>query len=47
MGIGVSRLVRAIIEANYNNNVMKWPFSVTPYHAAIINLGNKNDNECK
>ena len=46
-GIGVSRLVGAIIEANYNNNVMKWPFSVTPYHAAIINLGNKNDNECK
>ncbi len=30
-GIGVSRLVGAIIEANYNNNVMKWPFSVTPY----------------
>ena len=46
-GIGVSRLVGAIIEANYNNNVMKWPYSVTPYHAAIINLGNKNDNECK
>ncbi len=46
-GIGVSRLVGAIIEANYNNNVMKWPFSVTPYHVAIINLGNKNDNECK
>ena len=24
-GIGVSRLVGAIIEAKYNNNVMKWP----------------------
>ena len=46
-GIGVSRLVGAIIEANYNNNVMKWPKSVTPFQVAIINLGKKNDEICK
>ena len=46
-GIGVSRLVGAIIEANYNNNVMKWPKSVTPFQVAIINLGKKNDEACK
>ncbi len=46
-GIGVSRLVGAIIEANYNNNVMKWPKSVTPFHVAIINLGKKNDEQSK
>ena len=42
-GIGVSRLVGAIIEANYNNNFMKWPKSVTPFQAVIINLGKDND----
>ena len=35
-GIGVSRLVGAIIEAKFNNNVMKWPHSVAPYEVAII-----------
>ena len=46
-GIGVSRLVGAIIEANYNNNVMKWPTTVTPFHVAIIDLGKKSENETK
>ena len=35
-GIGISRLVGAIIEAKYENNVMKWPESVSPYQIAII-----------
>jgi prolyl-tRNA synthetase len=43
-GIGVSRLVAAIIEAKFNNNVMKWPLSVSPYEVAIIPMINKNDN---
>ena len=45
-GIGVSRLVGAIIEAKYDeqNEVMKWPISVTPYDISIIPLSNKNDN---
>ena len=30
-GIGVSRLVGAIIEAFYDNNFMKWPKSITPF----------------
>ncbi len=44
-GIGVSRLVGAIIEAKYNDkdNIMKWPMSVTPYDCAIIPMINKND----
>ena len=29
-GIGVSRLVGAIIEANFNDNIMKWPKSISP-----------------
>ena len=45
-GIGVSRLVGAIIEAKYDekSEVMKWPISVAPYDVAIIPMINKNDN---
>ena len=45
-GIGVSRLVGAIIEAKYNekDEIMKWPFSVAPYELAILPMINKNDN---
>ncbi len=44
-GIGVSRLVGAIIEAKYNDKegLMKWPMSVTPYDCAIIPMINKNN----
>jgi prolyl-tRNA synthetase len=45
-GIGVSRLVGAIIEAKYDNKneIMKWPLSIAPYELAIIPMINKNDN---
>ena len=45
-GIGVSRLVGAIIEAKYDekNEVMKWPTSVAPYDISIIPMINKNDS---
>ncbi len=44
-GIGVSRLVGAIIEAKYDdkNEIMKWPLSVAPYDIAIMPMINKND----
>merc|ERR1739841_476928 len=44
-GIGVSRLVGAIIEAKYDdkNEIMKWPLSVAPYDIALIPMINKND----
>jgi prolyl-tRNA synthetase len=44
-GIGVSRLVGAIIEAKYDekNETMKWPLSVAPYDIALIPMINKND----
>ena len=45
-GIGVSRLVGAIIEAKYNDTdeIMKWPLAVSPYDIAIIPLVTKNEN---
>ena len=44
-GIGVSRLVGAIIEAKYDEKkeIMKWPFSIAPFELAIIPMINKND----
>jgi len=44
-GIGVSRLVGAIIEAKYNDKeeIMKWPLAVAPYECAIIPMINKRD----
>jgi prolyl-tRNA synthetase len=42
-GIGVSRLVAAIIEAKFNNNIMKWPETVSPYDVVIIPTLQKND----
>ncbi|MEO1549762.1 MAG: proline--tRNA ligase [Pseudomonadota bacterium] len=37
-GIGVSRLIGAIIEASHDENGIIWPEGVTPFHAGIVNL---------
>lgn len=37
-GIGVSRLLGAIIEASHDENGIIWPESVAPFDAGIINL---------
>jgi prolyl-tRNA synthetase len=37
-GIGVSRLAGAIIEAHHDDAGIKWPDSVAPWRAAILNL---------
>jgi prolyl-tRNA synthetase len=44
-GIGVSRLVGAAIEANYVNDIMKWPKSISPFDVVIIPSINKNNKE--
>ena len=44
-GIGVSRLVGAIIEAKYDNEIMKWPKSVSPFDVVIIPSISKNNKE--
>ena len=44
-GIGVSRLVAAIIEAKFLNNKMKWPRSVSPFDVVIIPNYNKNNTD--
>ncbi len=44
-GVGVSRLVGAIIEAKFDekNENMNWPINVAPYECAILPLVSKND----
>ena len=37
-GIGVSRLIGALIEANHDDNGIIWPEGVTPFHCGIVNL---------
>lgn len=43
-GIGVSRLVGALIEANHDDNGIIWPESVAPYKVGLINLRFKDEN---
>ncbi len=44
-GIGVSRLLGAIIEASHDDNGIIWPEGVTPYHCGIVNL-RQGDSAC-
>ena len=37
-GIGVSRLLGAIIEASHDDKGIVWPEGVTPFHVGIVNL---------
>jgi prolyl-tRNA synthetase len=37
-GVGVSRLVGAIIEASHDDGGIIWPDSVAPFGAAVLNL---------
>ncbi|QDC09014.1 proline--tRNA ligase [Oceanicola sp. D3] len=37
-GIGVSRLVGAIIEASHDDKGIIWPEGVTPFHVGIVNM---------
>ncbi|QJC27549.1 proline--tRNA ligase [Anaplasma platys] len=42
-GIGLSRLVAAVIEVFHDNAGIKWPTELTPYNVGIVNLFPKND----
>lgn len=44
-GIGVSRLVGALIEASHDENGIIWPEAVAPYKVGLINL-RTGDDEC-
>ena len=37
-GVGVSRLLGALIEAHHDENGPKWPITVAPFHVGLVNL---------
>ena len=43
-GIGVSRLVAAVIESSHDDNGIIWPKNISPFHVGLINLNIKNVN---
>jgi prolyl-tRNA synthetase len=43
-GIGVSRLVAAVIEASHDDNGIIWPKNIAPFEFAIINLKSGDEN---
>jgi prolyl-tRNA synthetase len=43
-GVGVSRLVGAIIEACHDDAGIKWPEAVAPFRAVILNLKQGSDD---
>src|SRR6202040_3345663 len=45
-GIGVSRLVGALIEANHDDAGIIWPESVAPFRLGLINL-RPADDKCR
>jgi prolyl-tRNA synthetase len=38
-GIGVSRLVATAIEQHHDENGIRWPLSIAPYHVHMVTLG--------
>ena len=41
-GIGLSRMVGALIEAFHDEKGIQWPISIAPYSVAIMGIGQKN-----
>ncbi|HEY8041036.1 MAG TPA: proline--tRNA ligase [Polyangiaceae bacterium] len=41
-GIGVSRLVATTIEQHHDDNGIRWPMSVAPYHVHLVTIGRED-----
>lgn len=46
-GIGISRLVAALIEVNHDDKGIIWPTQVAPFKVSVLNLGLKNEQVSK
>ncbi len=42
-GIGISRTAAAAVEAHYDENGIKWPISIAPYHVVIVPVNIKDE----
>ncbi|MEW6065289.1 prolyl-tRNA synthetase [Desulforamulus profundi] len=46
-GIGVTRTMAAAIEQNHDQDGIIWPASIAPYHAVVIPVSPKDENQMK
>ncbi len=46
-GIGVSRTAAAAVEAHHDENGIKWPLAIAPYHAVVIPVSTKDEQQMK
>ncbi len=42
-GVGVSRVMAALAEANHDDNGLCWPINVAPFHVQVLATGKKDD----
>lgn len=46
-GIGISRTAAAAVEAHYDDHGIKWPLAIAPYHAIVIPVSTKDEQQMK
>ena len=46
-GIGISRTAAAAVEAHHDENGIKWPLGIAPYHAIVIPVNTKDELQMK
>lgn len=46
-GIGISRTVAASIEQNHDNDGIIWPMPIAPYHAIVVPVSSKDEEQMK
>jgi prolyl-tRNA synthetase len=42
-GIGVSRLVATVVEQHHDENGIRWPMAVAPYHVHVVAIGDSQN----
>ena len=45
-GIGVGRTMAAVVEQNNDEKGIVWPLNIAPYHAIILIMMTKDENQC-
>ncbi len=46
-GIGISRTAAAAVEAHYDEKGIKWPLAIAPYHAIVIPVSTKDEQQMR
>ena len=46
-GIGISRTAAAAVEAHHDENGIKWPVAIAPYHVIVVPVNAKDETQVK